>query len=160
MMPYANRPALIGLGLAAGATQALAGVAMYLGGVYFASWSMLVSLLVLELCIVVGTRWYKARHLNGVITYGQAAGAGITISLLTGVVYAIYNLVSIAFFYPNFLDEMARAGLPAGVSPGQESVRAGLTAPMIAMGNLIRLSIFGSILSLITAMFLKSPGKS
>lgn len=40
-----NRKVLIGIGLIAGVAQATAGVAMYLAGVYFAPWSMIVSLL-------------------------------------------------------------------------------------------------------------------
>ncbi len=53
-----NRKALLGVGVIAGGAQAVAGVAMYLAGVYFAPWSMLVSLFLLVVCIVVGTRWY------------------------------------------------------------------------------------------------------
>ena len=54
-----NRKALIGVGLMAGTAQAVAGVAMYLAGVYFAPWSIFISLFVLLLCIVgarVGTQ--------------------------------------------------------------------------------------------------------
>ena len=54
-----NRTALIGIGVMAGVVQVIAGVAMYLAGVYFKPWSMLVTGVVLLLCIVVGTRWYS-----------------------------------------------------------------------------------------------------
>ena len=104
-----NRRALIGVGVVCGLAQVVAGVAMYLGGVYFAPWSMLVSVLLLLVCIVVGTRWYAAHCLNSKITYFQSLSVGIVISISTGLIYALYNLISISWFYPNFLDEVVRA---------------------------------------------------
>jgi Protein of unknown function (DUF4199) len=92
-----NRKVLIGVGVLAGVVQIIAGVAMYLAGVYFAPWSMFVSLFLLLVCIVVGTRWYAAHYLNGKITYLQALSVGIAISISTGLVYAIYNLISISW---------------------------------------------------------------
>jgi hypothetical protein len=148
-----NRKVLIGVGVLAGVAQAFAGVVMYLAGVYFAPWSMLVSLLLLLVCIVVGTSWYRAHCLNGEITYLQALTVGVVISVCTGLVYAVYNLVSIAWFYPNFLDELTRARMQS--TDSFASRRAEVTATGIAISNLIRLSVFGTILSLLSSLFLK-----
>ena len=155
-----NRAALLGVGLMAGVVQVVAGVAMYLAGVYFAPWSIFISLFVLLLCIVVGTRWYTAKYLKGEITYAQALIVGIVISVSTGLVYAIYNMISISFFYPQFLDEMVRVRMAQAVARHQSpesfaSLRAGITASRIAISNMIRLSIVGSLLSLLTSLFLK-----
>ena len=155
-----NRTALVRVGLVAGLAQVAAGVAMYLAGVYFAPWSMLVSLCVLLLCIVVGTRWYTAHFLDHEITYLQALSVGIVISVSTGVVYAIYNMVSISFFYPHFLDDLTRARIAQAVSHQQSSgsfeiMRAEVSAPGIAIPNFIRLSVMGAALSLMTSLFLK-----
>jgi Na+-transporting methylmalonyl-CoA/oxaloacetate decarboxylase gamma subunit len=160
MIGARNRKILLGLGVMAGFAQACAGVAMYLAGVYFAPWSMGVSLLVLLLCIVVGTRWYTAHCLNGEITYVQALGVGIVIAVSTGLVYAIYNMISISWFYPNFLDDMVRARMAQASAhqPSAESfatLRSQVTAPAIAISNCIRLSVIGSVLSLVSALFLK-----
>ena len=155
-----NRRVLIGIGLLAGVAQAAAGVAMYLAGVYFAPWSMLVTLFLLVVCIVVGTRWYRDHYLNGEMTYLQALSVGIVISVCTGLVYAVYNMVSILWLYPNFLDEVVRARLAQMAAQGQSTnsfaaMRAEVSASGIAVGNLIRLSIVGSVLSLISSLFLK-----
>lgn len=153
-----NTKALIGVGVLAGVVQVFAGVIMYLAGVYFASWSMFVSLLILLVCIVVGTKWYAAHCFNGKITYLQALCVGIAISISTGLTYAVYNLISISWFYPNFLDELVRARMAQVVIPGTDSfaaMRAEVSALGIAIPNLIRLSAFGSILSLLTSLFLK-----
>lgn len=156
-----NRKALVGIGVSAGLVQVVAGVVMYLAGVYFAPWSMFVSLLLLLVCIVVGTRWYRDHYCNGEITYLQALGVGVAISVCTGVVYAVYNLVSISWFYPNFLDEVARARMATSTGVNEQgggscaSMRAEVSAAGIAIPNLIRLSVIGSILSLVSSLFLR-----
>jgi len=145
-----NWKTLIAIGLLAGLIQVATGVVMYVAGVYFASWSMLVSVFVLLLCIVLGTRWYRDSVQKGQITVGQALVAGIVISICTGVIYAIYNVVSISFFYPRFLEDLIRiARLPERV-----------TANTIALSNLIRLSVIGAILSLFASLVLKRTASS
>jgi hypothetical protein len=154
-----NRKILVGIGVLAGVVQVIAGVVMYLAGYYFAPWSMGVSLLVLLACIVVGTRWYTVHSLDGKITYLQAVGVGVVISVATGVVYAIYNLISISWFYPNFLDDVVRARMAHQPGTGSfAAMRAEISAAAIAIPNLIRLSVAGSILSLLTSLFLKRRG--
>jgi hypothetical protein len=155
-----NWKILTAIGLLAGLIQVAAGVAMYLAGVYFASWSMFPSLLVLLLCIVFGTRWYRDAVLKGHITYGQALIVGIVISVSTGFVYAIYNVRSISFFYPRFLEDLISVNL-AMVPPSQRApefiatMRESITANTIALSNLIRLSVIGTILSVFASWFLK-----
>ncbi len=155
-----NRKVLIGLGVTAGLVQVVAGVVMYLAGVYFAPWSMLVTLFLLLVCVVVGTRWYRDHYLNGEMTYLQALSVGIAISVCTGLVYAVYNVVSISWLYPNFLDEvvrvrMAQAGVQQQSAESFAAMRGEVSAAGIAVGNLIRLSVVGSLLSLLSSLFLK-----
>ncbi|HLA09569.1 MAG TPA: DUF4199 domain-containing protein [Pyrinomonadaceae bacterium] len=158
---------LLGIGLTAGILQALAGVVMYVAGVYFAAWSMLVSCVVLVLCIVLGTRWYRDNVLGGTMTYSQALIVGIVISVSTGIIYALYNVISISFIYPHFLDEMIRESVAriraSGLSSQQTtelvaSMTRDATLPKIALGNLIRLSIIGAVLSIVTSIFLRGKG--
>ena len=155
-----NRKVPIGVGVIAGVAQLVAGVAMYLAGVYFAPWSFAVSLFLLLVCIVVGTRWYATHCLNGEITYLQALTVGVVISVSTGLVYAVYNIVSISWFYPHFLDEvvrdrMAQMGVNEQGANSFASMRAEVSAAGIAIPNFIRLSVIGSLLSLLSSLFLK-----
>lgn len=153
-----NRKLLIKVGVAAGLVQVAAGVAMYLAGFYFAPWSMFVTLFLLIVCLVVGTKWYANHGLNGKITYLQALGVGVVISISTGLIYALYNLISISWFYPNFLDEVVRARMDPDLFPGPvafAALRSKESALGIAIPNLIRLSLLGSILSLLTSLILK-----
>lgn len=141
-----NWKTLIAIGLLAGLIQVATGVAMYVAGVYFAPWSMFVSGLVLILCIVFGIRWYRDSVLRGRITYGQALMVGIVISVSTGILYAIYNTISISFFYPRFLEQMS------SLNP---AMRGSLTANIIALSNMIRLSVGGAIVSALVSLILK-----
>jgi hypothetical protein len=150
MAPNAfNWKTLIAIGLLAGLIQVAVGVAMYVAGVYFSAWSIFISLFVLLLCVFVGTRWYRDSVLKGRITYRQALVAGIVISVCTGIVYAIYNLISISFIYSGFLDRVI--ALNAG-SPLRQSI----TANTIALSNLIRLSVIGTILAAFASLILRS----
>lgn len=145
-----NWKTLIAIGLLAGLVQVSTGIAMYVAGVYFAAWSMLVTVLVLLLCIVYGTRRYRDSVLGGQITFGQALVVGIVISVCTGVVYSIYNIISISFFYSGFLDEMIRLN-PA--------ISERITANTIAVSNAIRLSVLGTILSVFTSLMVKTGAR-
>ena len=168
-MKKLNWKVLFVIGLTAGILQALAGVVMYVAGVYFASWSMLVSVLVLLLCIVLGTRWYRDNALGGIVTYSQALIIGIVISVSTGIIYVLYNVISISFVYPHFLDDMIRDGVAriqaSGLSSEQTSelvasMKRNATVPKIALGNLIRLSIVGTVFSIITSIILRRKGSA
>ncbi len=161
MSERGSAPALIVIGVAAGIVQSVAGITMYLAGVYFAPWSMFVSGLVLLVCIIVGTRLYATRFLDGKINYRRALTAGVVISLATGLVYAVYNVLSISFFYPQFLDEMVRVRMAMEASDrlthqSFEAMRAEISVAGIAISNFLRLTVIGAIFSAITAIFLKT----
>lgn len=155
---------LAAAGLASGLVQVVAGVAMYLSGVYFAWWSALVSLALLALCIAVATRWYVTRVLEGRSTYLTALLVGFVIAASAGLVYVTYNIVSISFVYPGFLDDMARAELArrqsVGGQEGQvfESLRARTTIGMVVANNLRAFLLFGTVLSALTAIAFRKRG--
>jgi hypothetical protein len=140
-MRTAPSRSLLLIAAVAGLIQVFAGVVMYLGGVYFAPWSMVVSIVVLLLCILVGVARHRARALGGSMNFGQAAGAGAAIAFGTGLLYAAYNVISIRFVYPDFLGEVTAV-------TGRTTT---LTA--IAIGTLLRLTLGGAVLALLTAPF-------
>src|SRR4030095_6135106 len=101
------------------------------------------------------------------MTYLQALTIGIVISVSTGIIYVLYNVISISFIYPHFLDDMIRDGVAriqaSGLSSEQTaelvaSLKRDATLPKIALGNLIRLSIVGAVISSITAIILTRKG--
>ncbi len=151
---------LVVLGLVSGLAQVAAGVTMYLAGVYVAPWSMWVSIVVLAACIVLGNVWYARRVLGGRTTYGQAFRVGVVIGVATGLVYITYNVISISFVYPHFLDDMVQAvfsQMSVGMNPDQAAgllarLRSEFTVPGIVVRNLITLSVVGAVLSAMIAV--------
>ena len=159
-MSLENRAAVLTLAIVAGLAQVATGVALYVTGSYFAPWSGMVSLGVLLVCIVVAMRWYRDNRRAGQVTYLQAFGIGIATVLGTAVVYAIYNVITIEWIYPHFLDDMARARAALGAQRGQvgqsvDTVRAQLSAPRVAMSNILFLGLRGVILAALAAIFVR-----
>jgi hypothetical protein len=155
---------LIVLGLIAGGCQVTAGIVMYLSGIYFIRGSFFISLAVLLACVVAESRWYRNTILAGEIKFTTSLLIGVFISLSTGLLYAIYNLISVSFFYPHFLEDMVRAQISQVQSSGMDEVRAKAMIEMIktnavistiALRNLLSLSIWGTGMSLITSLILK-----
>lgn len=151
---------LLVAGVMSGVLQVVAGVAMYLTGVYFEPISFWVSLFALAAGIALGTAWYT-RPLGDVrLTYGRAVAVGVAIAVCTGLTYAVYNIVSVSFFYPDFIEDMVQARVLrlqarlTDVPPAQllERVRTTTTLGRVVVSNIIGLSATGTILSLVSAL--------
>jgi hypothetical protein len=152
---------LLAAGALSGLAQVAAGVIMYLAGFYFDPRSALVSLVVLSLCIVVGTTWYGRTVLGGSMTYWRALFIGMVIGVCTGLLYGIYNIVSITLVYPNFLENMVQAQMARLEASGMDepqlqlqlaSLQAQATVGRIAMTNFLGLSVLGAGVSALVAI--------
>jgi hypothetical protein len=100
------------------------------------------------------------------MTYGRAVGTGVIISLISGVMSAVYNFIHFKFINVHYADyqmEMIRAQwAAAGMSEGQmeqaEPMTRMFTGPVgMAIMTPIMAVIFGVIISLIIAAFVKRP---
>ena len=152
---------LIAASLVSGLVLVVLGIAMYLIGIYFAPGSLLFVNLVLAACIAIGTRWYAKRVLGGRTTYWRALLAGIVIAACTGVVYVTYNIVSILFVYPHFLEDMVQAEFARRQALGMDASQAAQTLEflrrettvwIIAADNLRGFVKFGTVFSGLTAI--------
>ena len=162
MTPYTFRwTPLFAIGLVSGLIQVTLGVAMYLAGIYFAPGSLLVNLLVFAASIAVGTLWYGRHVLEGRTTYWNALLAGVVIGVCTGLVYVTYNVLSISFVYPHFLEDMVQAEFARQQALGMdrsqaaqalESLRRETTLWRLVTGNLSGFVRFGIVLSALTAI--------
>ncbi|RPJ82182.1 MAG: DUF4199 domain-containing protein [Acidobacteria bacterium] len=155
-------------GLVAGLVQVAAGVTMYLAGVYFAPWSALVNLVVLAACIVAGNVWSRTHVFEGRTTYLRALLVGVVIAVSTGLVYITYNVVSVSFVHPHFLEDMVQARFaarqamaldPSGASQALHSLRAETTLGLIVANNFRFLCVTGTVLSALIAVPLAFIGK-
>ena len=159
-----NITQLIRAGTVAGFVQVIAGITMYLAGIYFTRYSALVNLGLLIVCVVTAIVWLRAKCFQNSFTYQQALKIGVATGLCSGVIYGVYNVISVSFFYPHFLDDFARFRLARLVSQGHvsmtfEEVRASVSLMRIAVTNCINFTIWGSVISAIAAIFLRGHSR-
>jgi len=113
-------------------------------------------------------RAYRNNYLNGFITYGQAVGAGVIIYLYYSVISAIFIYILYTMIDPGltnkmleFVEEqMVKSGkVPEGtidtVMAFQKKIlRPEFMAPMSLITNMI----YGTVISLIIAIFVRKEG--
>ena len=151
---------LITLGAICGVVNVTVGVVLYVSGVYFQPWALILMTLLLPVYIAVGNWWYRKHVLGGHATYPKALLVGIVISVMTALIYVTYNVVSITFVYDHFLDDMiqaefarASAGMDAS-SAGRllDTLRAEMTLRSLVVGNLLAVSRIGTAWSALIAI--------
>jgi hypothetical protein len=164
-MPALRWKPLLVAGIGSGLVQVAAGMTMYVLGVYFAPWSGLVSLALLAAALVLGVWWYVIHVLHRQVTYVTALLAGLAIAVATGLVYATYNVLSVSFVYPHFLEDMAEARVAARQAGGLDtahaaellaSLRASTTLASVVASNLRAFCLFGTVVSALAALGFRS----
>lgn len=100
------------------------------------------------------------------LSYGKGVGTGVLISLISGLMSAVYTYIHFKFVNTDFVDynmELVRAKWEqAGMSATQMEQAEGITRAMMgpvsmAIMTPIMAVIFGLIISLILSIFLKRP---
>jgi len=155
---------LVKVGLVAGLANVTVGVVLYLAGAYFQPWALILMTLLLPVYIGAGNWWYGKHVLRGHTTYPKALVVGIAISVLTALTYITYNVVSITFVYPHFLEDMIQAEF-ARASAGMDAAKAAqlldalrseLTLRTLVIGNLTAVCRMGTAFSVLISLgFLK-----
>jgi Protein of unknown function (DUF4199) len=149
-------------GAIAGLVEVVAGIVMYLSGVYFASWSGPVSLLVLAGSIALAQKWYSARTAPQPMGYALAFVVGIIVAAMTAAIYVAYNFISVSFVYPHFIEQMIDARFAqqhlSGMSQQQANelltrLRAETTLSAVAAANFRFLAVMGTAIAALLAAF-------
>jgi hypothetical protein len=124
---------------------------------------MLVQIVVLFFLI----KSYRDNHMHGMITYGQALGAGVIICLYYAVIMAVFSYILYTVIDTGLIDKqlafaeegMIKKGIP------QEQIDAGMkvTAKIMKPAFMVPVGIisnmfFGTIISLIVAAFVRKEG--
>ncbi len=117
--------------------------------------------------IVLGTKVKRAAgpEESG-FSYGQAVGAGVMISLFAAILDVVLNYVYVTFINTGFTDIMVQSQMAKaqakGAGPEQlEQMEKGIRFMAAPVPNavmvIVMMMIFGTIISLIVAAFLKRP---
>jgi hypothetical protein len=125
-------------------------------------------LVIMAVVLYLGIKAVRDERRDGTLTYGQGVGAGVTISLYSGLMSAVYTFVHFTFINPGFADytialtreKWAARGLTQAQMEGAEAITRKMLQPGVqAILGVFFAVLIGLILSLIISAFLKR-GKS
>ncbi len=118
-------------------------------------------------CILWTQFQYRNKNLNGEISYGQALGFGVAAMLFSGIISMLYTII-IYNLDPNLIEQLKavqeQALLAKGMSEDQVEAAMKIAGKMMSPGimaisALIGSLFLGTILSLITSIFVKKQKK-
>lgn len=110
---------------------------------------------------------YRDNYMHGMITYGQALGAGVVICLYYSIIAAVFAYIMFTVIDTGLLDkqlamveeQMLKRGIPqaqvdAGMAVQRKIMIPEVMAPVSILGNMF----FGLLMSLIIAAFVRKEG--
>ncbi len=133
------------------------------------SWINYLSTLVLIAGIVMATMHYRDKINGGLVTYGKAFLTGLIVSVVVGVISALYIYVHYGFIDVNGLDEIAAMSeqqmLDMGMSDEMIDKQMAMSSkfmemPIMNIMALVGTVTWGVIISLITSAILKKNDDS
>lgn len=156
-------------GLYTGIAMVLLSLLFYALDVKTNSWPQYVSIGVLLAGLIVGTLAFRDKCNGGYISYGRSLGSGVMISLITGVILAIYSYLNSAFLNPEIIEQMMRAGeenmIKQGLSDDQIDQAMGMTTMFmtpvfIAITSFFSMLLWGTLISLLASIFIKKDNQN
>ena len=154
-------------GVIVGVVLIIYSILMYFLDLSLEKWVSWVSYIILIGGIVYGTIQYRDNVLGGSITYAQALGFGVLISLFAAILSGIYSYVFFTFIDPDFIekiivhtqDEMLKQGLSEDQVEQAMEMQKGFMKPGVLVAiSIPMLTFMGFVFSLITSIFLKKEG--
>lgn len=110
---------------------------------------------------------YRDNYMHGMITFGQAVGAGVVICLIYAIIMAVFSYILYAFIDTGLTAKLIAISEEAGLKKGytQEQVDLGMkftrkimTPAFISIMSIVSNMFFGTIFSLLVAIFVKKEG--
>lgn len=118
---------------------------------------------IMAIGIIMAQINYRDRELDGHISYGQAVGFGAALMLFVGIIASLYNLI-IFKVDPSLIEQIKiqqeEAFLQRGMSEDQIEASMAMASKMLSPGWIAIMSLFGvvlvgTIISLVTSIFVK-----
>ena len=129
-------------GIIVGIVLIIYGVIMYFLGLSLEKWNNWVSYILLIAGIVYATIQYRDNVLGGSITYAQALGFGVLISLFASVMSAIYSYVFLTFIDTDFIGKVMEMAQ-------EQMLNKGLTEEQIELEHKSNLNMYRHFLFVI-----------
>lgn len=110
---------------------------------------------------------YRDNFMHGMITFGQATGAGVIIFVYYSIISAVFAYIFYSFIDTGFMGKMIAMSEEAGLKKGysQEQIDLGMqftkkimTPVFISIMSIFINMFFGVVISLIVAAFVRKEG--
>lgn len=133
------------------------------------SWLNTLTYVILIVGIILATLNYRNKLNGGYISYGKAVLTGFYVSIIVGVIMAIYIWIFYSYINPDGLKEimdfteqkLAEAGLSDEMIDQQMKMSSRfMQMPLLNISTLVGMAFWGTIISLITSAFLKKQDDS
>ena len=120
--------------------------------------------LIMFVVLWLGIKAVREESEHKAMSYGQGVGAGVLISLFSGLMSAIYSFIHFKFVNPEFADyqlelirqKWAAAGMPeARMEQAEKMTRMFMSPVAYAIMTPIMAVIFGLLMALVISAFLK-----
>ncbi|MCK4344751.1 MAG: DUF4199 domain-containing protein, partial [Bacteroidales bacterium] len=127
-----------------------------------------VSILIIIIGVVLGIKSFRNESRGGILSYGQAVGAGTIIGLYAGIIGAIFTFLLYKLIDPDLMEKMytfmeeqmiEKGNIPEEMIEQSMEVTKKLMSPLvISLGVIFTYVFYGVIVSLIAGIFLKKEG--
>lgn len=151
-------------GAITGGALVIFSILLYISGNYLNDYLGYFNYLILIIGIIIGTKNFRDKELNGNMPYSKALGTGTLIALFSSIILAFYNFIFLKFVDPQIITEMQKmaeeAMLQRGMSADEVENAMQMQSKMMTPGWISIfvipvMTFFGFIFSLITSIFLK-----
>lgn len=156
-------------GLYTAAAYVLLSLLYYALDIYRITWLNYLTYIILIAGIVLATINFRDKINGGFISYGKAFLTGLYISLITGIVFALYSWVFYTYIHPDGIRELIelteQAMVDRGMSDDMIDAQIEMSAkfmkmPLLNVVAFVGMLFWGIIISLITSAFLKKNDDS
>ncbi len=129
------------------------------------AWVSVINIVIMIGGVFYGIKKYRDEDLGGEITYGKAVGYGILICVFAAVISSIYTLLLVTVIDTEYInkilamqeEEMVNKGIYTDeqIDLGMQYARKFTSPVILTISGLFSGAFFGTIVSLILAIFLK-----
>lgn len=125
-----------------------------------------IGFIIMIVVLILGIKATREEAPGKYMSYGKGVGTGVLISLFSGLMSAVYNFIHFKFVNTEFVDyqmELVRAkweqaGMSAAQMESAEPMARAMMGPVsTSIMTPIMAVLFGLVISLIAAAFLKRP---
>ncbi len=154
-------------GLYIGLALIIYSLVIWAAGINNNKYASYLTFIILAVILFFTIKSYRDQVLGGVISYGRVLGYGVLASLISGVILAIYTYLFFTVIDTDALNQIRIAQEEAMFEQGLSAEQVEMSMKMMerfsnpitmSLGNILGMTFFGFIFSLIEGIFLKREG--